>query len=104
MRNLAVVAFVLGVSLALPAAADTYTVKGSVDCPDVVREDSVEAHRTANMWWILGYFTGRNFEHSMNVGRDIDSEALYTRVLSFCLNNPDKDLDDASNDLYSRLR
>ena len=93
---------VLILAMASPAAA--YTVKGSVECPDVVREDANEDFRKMNMWWILGYFSGRNYELDASVGKGIDGDDLYDQVLTFCRANPGKDMDDASIDLYKLLK
>ncbi|MCH8169350.1 MAG: hypothetical protein IID49_01570 [Proteobacteria bacterium] len=96
---------VLILAMASPGAAyATYTVKGSVECPDVVKEDANEDFRKMNMWWILGYFSGRNYERDEQTGKGIDSEDLYAHVLSFCRANPGKDMDDASIDLYDLLQ
>jgi len=93
---------VLILAMASPAAA--YTVKGSVECPDVIREDSNENHRKMNMWWILGYFSGRNYELDAQVGKGIDGDDLYAHVLTYCRSHLGNDMDDASNDLYKLLR
>jgi len=93
---------VLILAIASPAAA--YTVKGSVECPDVIREDANEDHRKMNMWWILGYFSGRNYETDASVGKGLDSEDLYAHVLTYCRKNLSDDMDDASIDLYGLLR
>ena len=101
---------VLILAMASPAAAYAdYTVKGSVECPNVVKEDANEHFREYNKWWILGYFSGRNYERDRHqpdstVGKDFDSDDLYARVLHFCRDNPRKDMDDASLDLYDLLQ
>lgn len=73
---------VLILAIASPAAA--YTVKGSVECPDVIREDANEDFRKMNMWWVLGYISGRNYESDASVGKGLDSEDLYGHVLTYC--------------------
>ena len=93
---------VLILAVASPAAA--YTVKGSVECPDVIREDANEDHRKLNMWWILGYFSGRNYARSADTGAGEDAEHLYDHVLTYCRKNLGKDMDDASIEIYDRLR
>ncbi len=93
---------VLILAIASPAAA--YTVKGSVECPDVIREDANEDFRKMNMWWVLGYISGRNFESDASVGKGLDSEDLYGHVLTYCRNNLASDMDDAAIDLYDLLR
>jgi hypothetical protein len=93
---------VLILAIASPAAA--YTVKGSVECPDVIREDANEDFRKMNMWWVLGYISGRNYESDASVGKGLDSEDLYGHVLTYCRNNLASDMDDAAIDLYDLLR
>ena len=93
---------VLILAMASPAAA--YTVKGSVECPDVVREDDNEDFRKMNMWWVLGYFSGRNYELDASTGKGIDGEDLYAHVLTYCRSHPNNDMDDASIDLYDLLK
>ncbi len=95
-------ALVLILAIAQPAAA--YTVKGSVECPDVIREDANEDFRKMNMWWVLGYISGRNYESDASVGKGLDSEDLYGHVLTYCRNNLASDMDDAAIDLYDLLR
>ena len=55
-------------AVALPASAE-YTVKGSVECPDIVKEDGNEHYREYNKWWLLGYFTARNYAANQEVGQ-----------------------------------
>ena len=93
---------VLILAIASPAAA--YTVKGSVECPDVIREDANEDFRKMNMWWVLGYISGRNYESDASVGKGLDSEDLYGHVLTYCRNNLASDMDDAAIDLYDLLK
>ena len=102
LRPLTALALVLILAMAQPAAA--YTVKGSVECPDVVREDANENHRKMNMWWVLGYISARNYERDASVGKGEDAEHLYGHVLSYCRNHPGNDLDDASIALYDLLK
>ena len=93
---------VLILAIAQPAAA--YTVKGSVECPDVVREDANEKFRQMNMWWVLGYISGRNYERDASTAKGVDSKQLYAHVLAYCRSHPGRDMDDASKDLYDLLR
>ena len=102
MRFRPAAALVLILALASPAAA--YTVKGSVECPDVVREDANEDHRNMNMWWMLGYFSGRNYELDATTGKGLDAEDLYGHVLSYCRNHLGNDMDDAAIELYNLLK
>ncbi len=93
---------VLTLAMASPAAA--YTVKGSVECPDVIREDANEDHRNMNKWWVLGYFSGRNYERDASTGKGLDAEDLYAHVLTCCSTHPGNDMDDASIDLYNLVK
>jgi len=102
MKFLPLTMITLILAIASPAAA--YTVKGSVECPDVVKEDATENFRKMNMWWVLGYISGRNYENDTSVSKGIDGEDLYAHVLSYCRTHPGNDMDDASIDLYDALR
>jgi hypothetical protein len=87
--------------LAAPALA--YTVKSSVECPDVIREDSDDAYREMNKWWLMGYFTGRNFAINGEAGKAIEDENIYEMALDYCRSNPGDDWDDAAIHVYDRL-
>ena len=91
---------VLTLAMASPAAA--YTVKGNVQCRDVVLEDANERFREAIKWWVLGYFSGRNYERDADTGKDMDGEALYAHVLNYCREHLGNDVVNASKDLYDR--
>ncbi len=71
------------IALALPSTAGAYTIKGSVECPDIVREDSNENYRLANEWWLLGYITARNYEDDADVGLNIEDDKIYELGLVF---------------------
>ena len=90
------------VALTLPAHAE-YTVKGSVECPGIVEEDANEHFRQYNRWWVLGYFTGRNYAADKDVGKGMDNDKIYEIALDFCKNNPNNDWDDASRHVYELL-
>lgn len=91
------------VALAAAAPAAAYTVKSSVECPDIVREDENENYRAMNRWWLMGYFTGRNFADDAEVGKAIEDENIYQMALDYCRNNPQNDWDDAAIHIYDRL-
>jgi hypothetical protein len=88
-------------SAAAPAAA--YTVKSAVTCPDIVREDSNETYRAMNKWWLMGYFTGRNFAIDAEAGKAVEDEDIYQMALEYCRSNPGDDWDDAAIHIYDRL-
>ena len=89
-------------AMAMPVQA-AYTVKGSVECPDIVREDANENYREYNKWWLLGYFTARNYENDQEVGKGIDADQIYSMALSYCQKNPSNDWDDAAIHVYDLL-
>ena len=95
------VAVLMALSTAVPASA--YTVKSSVECPDIVREDSDDAYREMNKWWLMGYFTGRNYEQNAEAGKAIETENIYQMALDYCRSNPAGDWDDAAIHVYDRL-
>lgn len=88
-------------SAATPAPA--YTVKSSVKCPDVVREDSDDAYREMNKWWLMGYFTGRNFAIDGEAGKGVDDDDIYQMALEYCRSHAEDDWDDAAIHVYDRL-
>ncbi|MEM6588279.1 MAG: hypothetical protein AAF641_07495 [Pseudomonadota bacterium] len=94
-----ILAAVLFGACAFQAAAD-YTVKGSFDCEAALREDDNEQYREYNKWWLMGYFTARNYELGKNVGYGADNENIYQMALSFCQSNPGNDWNDAAIHIY----
>lgn len=86
-----------------PIDAQAYTILGSVECPDVVREDEDESFRLANQFWVLGYITARNFEVDVDVGSGVDDDVIYGMMLAFCKKNPSNDMNDAANRVYEIL-
>jgi len=92
-----------GIVLALAPPAAAYTVKSSVECPDIVREDSHESYREMNKWWLMGYFTGRNYAIDAETGKAIADEDIYRMALEYCRSNPAGDWDDAAIHVYDRL-
>ena len=106
MKKILVAGLVLGLS-AFPAMAE-YTVKGSVECPDIVKEDANENYREYNKWWLLGYFTARNFmvdkeTGSGQAGKGVENDNIYAMALDFCRSNPASDWDDAAIHVYDLL-
>jgi hypothetical protein len=91
------------IALAAVAPASAYTVKSSVECPDILREDSDETFREMNKWWLMGYFTGRNYVDDAEVGREIEDENIYQMALDYCRGNSGNDWDDAAIHIYDRL-
>jgi hypothetical protein len=87
-----------------PVGAQAYTVKGSIECPEMMEEDANETFALANKFWLLGYLTGRNFENDTDVGRGMESDTIYSIALDFCRNNPSKDIDDAGIRVYDILK
>ncbi len=91
------------VAISAAAPAWGYTVKSSVQCPDIVREDSDDAYREMNKWWLMGYLTGRNYAVDGEAGRGVDDEEIYLMALEYCRANEDDDWDDAGIHVYDRL-
>jgi hypothetical protein len=91
------------VARALPSAANAYTVNGSVECTDIIREDSNEDYRLANMFWILGYITARNYEDDADAGADVANVKIYALRLDCCRRNQGSDWDDAAIQVYVTL-
>ena len=91
----------IALSAAAPAAA--YTVKSSVECSDVVREDANQSYREMNKWWLMGYFTGRNFAADGEAGKAVEDDDIYQLALEYCRSNPGGDWDDAAIHVYDRL-
>jgi hypothetical protein len=81
----------------------TYTIKGSVECPDIIREDSNEDFRLANQWWLLGYITARNYEDDADIGLNTEDDKIYALGLDYCRRNPGSDWDDAAIQTYITL-
>lgn len=90
-------------AVALPASAE-YTVKGSVECPDIITEDGNENYREFNKWWLLGYFTGRNYAADAEVGKGVDADQIYSMALNYCKSNATSDWDDAAIHIYDLLK
>ncbi|MEL7254548.1 MAG: hypothetical protein AAFZ04_10720 [Pseudomonadota bacterium] len=97
-----ILAVVLSGLSALPVAAE-YTVKGSFSCEAAMREDGNEHYREYNKWWLLGYFTARNYELQQSVGYGIEDDNIYQMALSYCQSNPGGDWDDAAIHIYDLL-
>lgn len=96
------IAGVLMVTVA--ATANAYTVKGSVECPDIMREDRDEHYREYNKWWLLGYITARNYDDDAQVGAGVEDDDIYRMALSYCSKNSADDWDDAAIYIYNRLK
>jgi hypothetical protein len=88
--------------LGTPALAE-YTVKGSLSCGDAINEDADQHYREYNKWWLLGYFTARNYEAQTLVGQGIEPENIYQIALNFCKSNLGNDWDDAAIHTYDLL-
>ncbi len=97
--------FRLTALIALSAAAPTaaYTVKSAVKCPDILREDSNDAYRGMNKWWLMGYFTARNYMADAEAGEAVEDDNIYQMALDYCRSNPGDDWDDAAIHVYDRL-
>ena len=106
MTRLVAACLILGASV-LPASAE-YTVKGSVDCLDIIKEDANEHYREYNKWWLLGYISARNYAIELLgadgvAGKNVENEEIYALALSFCQANQEKSWDDAAIHVYDIL-
>jgi len=102
MRTVAVLV-VLGSLIALgssPTVAQSFTVKGAVECADFVLEHENNNYRAMNQWWVLGYITGRNMATGTHSGKGVGADAIYAFALSYCRNNPYGDNEDAARAAY----
>lgn len=93
----------LATVIGLAGTAQAYTVLGLVTCPQILEEHSNENYRAMNRWWILGYFSARNYENDADVGTGVGDEALYTMAYQYCQKNADRDWDDATRSVYESL-
>jgi hypothetical protein len=91
------------IALAVPNTANAYTVNGSLECTDIIREHSNEDFRLANMFWLLGYITARNYEDDADAGLDVANDKIYALGVDFCRRNQDSDWDDAAIQVYVTL-
>lgn len=106
MKNLLLASAIL--ALGMGAAQADYTVKGSVECPDILKEDGNENYREFNKWWLLGYVTARNYTADQSggngeVAKGIEPDSLYQMALSYCQANAGSDWDDAAMHVYDLL-
>ncbi len=100
LRAMLSVAIVAAVTTASPASA--YTVKGAVPCKSILEEHKNENYRAMNRWWLLGYFTARNYVDDANVGQGVDEMDVYNAAYIFCQENTNLDWDDAAIFIYDR--
>jgi hypothetical protein len=100
--TIAALGFTASIGLA-PTDAHAYTVKGNVDCPDVIKEDADESFLLANQFWLLGYVTARSYNDDEQVGSGVDDDVIYGMVLAYCRKNSSSDMDDAAIRVYEIL-
>jgi hypothetical protein len=86
-----------------PTDAHAYTVRGNVECPDVVKEDADESFRLANQFWLLGYITARNYNDDAQVASGMEDDVIYGMMLAYCKKNSSSDMDDAAIRVYEIL-
>lgn len=100
----AIAALGLATSLGFaPSDAHAYTVRGNVECPDVITEDADESFRLANQFWILGYITARNYSDDAQVASGIEDDVICGMMLAYCRKNASSDMDDAAIRVYEIL-
>lgn len=103
MKKIAIAGLAVALGLGMVPAQAEYTVKGSVECPDIVKENENENYREFNKWWLLGYFTARNYVADQEVGKGIENDSIYAMALDFCKGNAGSDWDDAAIHVYDLL-
>lgn len=91
-------------SFAVAAPVQAYTVKGIVECPDILEEHKNDNYRAMNHWWLFGYITGRNYADEADVSAGVDASEVYNIAYTFCAKNPDSDWDDAARHTYNHYR
>ena len=82
--------------------AESYNTKGDEKCGFILQKEK-EKHSMIQQKvssWVQGYFTGRNYENSVQRGEDYDYDTLYFLVLKYCRDNPSKKLSNAVEDIY----
>ncbi len=87
---------------AMPVLAE-YTVKGYISCANAIAEDAHESYREYNKWWLLGYFSARNYETKSLKGNGVPDEDVYQVALNYCKSNPAGDWDDAAIYTYKQF-
>lgn len=84
-----------------------YTVKGAgaASSGQYIEDtrNSPRLEHIANMHWVYGFITGVNYSLSTNYGRGVDTNAMAQYLENYCLDNPLKDLADASESLLNAL-
>ena len=82
-----------------------YRAQGFYSCGKVLnfeRENNEIAELLISQWF-LGYYTARNYIDQYNTENPPDDESIYFAILKYCRDNPLKDTDDASIELYMQL-
>jgi hypothetical protein len=91
-------------AVAATAPAQAYTIKGSVECSTIFEEHKNENYRAMNRWWLLGYFTARNYIDDADTGAGINEMEIYEVAYNFCRANADTDWDYAAQYTYDYYR
>lgn len=81
---------------ALPAGADTYTIRGAGPC-DEWKADA------GDRGWLLGYISGYNAARSTNLTEGMKNDDLVEQMTQICKEDPSQDFDDAVQVLIGRL-
>lgn len=95
----------LSAVLASPVWSAWIIGNGIMTCAEMTQEHerfSRDGTVGVTQQWIFGFFSGRNYEASANVGKGKE-KALYAAVLKHCRENPLDDIWEATNSVYRQL-
>ena len=88
-----------------------YSVVGGYKCGQILAydRDNHRGLRNHTISWFKGYLTALNSENAaFDEGNDVsnvpDDDSIYYYLVNYCRNNPLKDIVDASDALYLKLR
>lgn len=81
---------------ALPAWADSYTIRGAGPC-DEWKADA------GDRGWLLGYLSGYNAARSSHLTEGMKNDDLVEQMTQICKGDPSQDFDDAVQVLIGRL-
>ena len=82
-----------------------YRAQGFYSCGKVLnwaKEEDEVAEMLISQWF-LGYYTARNYVDQYVTDNAPDDISVYYAILKYCRDNPLKDTDDASIELYKQL-
>lgn len=108
MKNLTAT-ICLAVALLFGSGGTTwgYTVKGigADECVEILsdHDNGKKLHYFQRSSWTQGYITARNYASDSHKGKGVSPGLIYNLIITYCRENPLKDLDDASLHLYEHV-